>query len=74
MASLRARLQKRGTENESSIQKRLETATREIQFAKEPHVHDIVIVNDDLERAYQLFKAVALGEEITGDALPTLDD
>ncbi|KIM45003.1 hypothetical protein M413DRAFT_442959 [Hebeloma cylindrosporum] len=73
MASLRARLQQRGTETESSVQKRLATALKEIEYAKEPNVHDLVIVNDDLDRAYELFKKVAQGEVIVGDKLPALD-
>ena len=74
MAALRARLHSRGTENEASMQKRLATALKEIEYAKEPNVHDIVIVNDDLDRAYEQFKRVALGEKIGGDGLPPLDD
>lgn len=74
MAVLRARLQNRGTETDASVQKRLATALKEIQFAKEPNVHDLVIINDDLDRAYDLFKKVAQGEEVVGDTLPPLDD
>ena len=74
MTVLRARLEKRGTDSDVAVQKRLAMALNEIQFAKEPNVHDLVIVNDDLDRAYTLFKKVALGEEITGDRLPPLDD
>jgi hypothetical protein len=74
MTALRTRLQERGTETEASVQKRLATAIKEIEFAKEPNVHDIVISNDDLLRAYELFRKVALGEEIVGDVLPSLDD
>lgn len=48
-------------------------ALREIDYAKEG-VHDCVIVNDDIDRAYELFRRVALGEEITSDLLPPLDD
>ncbi|PPQ65432.1 hypothetical protein CVT26_000084 [Gymnopilus dilepis] len=73
MAALRARLQKRGTETEASVQKRLATALSEIQYAKEG-AHDLVIVNDDLDRAYELFRKVAQGEQIAGDTLPPLDD
>ena len=36
-----------------SIQKRLETAKRELDYAKTPGVHDITIINDKLETAYQ---------------------
>ncbi|KAF5351517.1 hypothetical protein D9758_007182 [Tetrapyrgos nigripes] len=74
LSSLRERLTQRGTETEGSVKKRLATALKEIAFAKEPNVHDIVIVNDDLDRAYELFKKVALGEKVAGDALPPLDD
>ncbi|KAJ7180476.1 guanylate kinase/L-type calcium channel beta subunit [Mycena filopes] len=74
LAALRSRLQGRGTETDASVQKRLATALKEIEYAKEPNVHDLVIVNDDLDRAYDLFKKVALGEEIVADPLPPLDD
>jgi guanylate kinase len=47
---------------------------KEIQYAKEPNVHDVVIINDDLDKAYESFKKVALGEKIAGDVLPPLDD
>lgn len=74
MTDLRTRLLSRGTETESSIQKRLAAAIREIEYAKQPNVHDLVVVNDDLDRAYALFKQVALGEQVEGDLLPPLDD
>ncbi|KAG6908426.1 hypothetical protein DXG01_004651 [Tephrocybe rancida] len=74
LAILRSRLQQRGTETEASVQKRLATALKEIEYAKEPSVHDFVIVNDDLDRAYALFRDAALGERINGDTLPRLDD
>jgi len=74
MTALRERLQERGTETDASIQKRLATAIQEVDFAKEPNVHDVVIINDDLDRAYELFKKVALGEKVEADQLPPLDD
>ncbi|KDQ61651.1 hypothetical protein JAAARDRAFT_31115 [Jaapia argillacea MUCL 33604] len=74
LSALRTRLQGRGTEDATSIQKRLAIALKEIDFAKEPGVHDLVIVNDDIDRAYELFKRVALGERVSGDRLPPLDD
>ncbi|KAF7294448.1 Guanylate kinase-like domain-containing protein [Mycena kentingensis (nom. inval.)] len=74
LSALRTRLQGRGTETDASVQKRLATALKEIEFAKELNVHDLVIVNDDLDRAYELFKMAALGEQITSDKLPPLDD
>lgn len=74
MTALRDRLQQRGTETDASVQKRLATALKEIEYAKEAGVHDLVIINDDLERAYQLFKQVAIGQAVAGDKLPLLDD
>ena len=73
LTALRARLQGRGTESEEAVAKRLKMALKEVDYAKEG-AHDLVIVNDDLDRAYGLFKKVALGEKITGDTLPALDD
>lgn len=52
----------------------METALQEIAYAKEEGAHDVVIVNDELDRAYEVFRRVALGEEVRGDALPPLDD
>jgi guanylate kinase len=46
---------------------------KEVAYAKEG-AHELVIVNDDLERAYGLLKRVALGETIESDPLPGLDD
>lgn len=74
MTALRTRLRGRGTDEEAAIQKRLDMCLKEIEYAKEPNVHDIVIINDDLDKAYEAFKKVALGEKITGDVLPPLDD
>jgi len=74
MTALRARLQGRGTDSEASMQKRLATAVKEIEYARQPNVHDVIIVNDDVDRAYGVFKKVALGEKVEGDKLPELDD
>ncbi|KII85766.1 hypothetical protein PLICRDRAFT_114960 [Plicaturopsis crispa FD-325 SS-3] len=74
LGALRERLAGRGTDTEAAVQKRLATALKEIAYAQEPGVHDVVIVNDDLDRAYELFKRVALGEKMAGDELPPLDD
>lgn len=73
LAELRARLQGRGTETEAAVTKRLATALKEIEYAKEG-AHDLVIVNDDLDRAYEKFWRVALGEPVESDNLPSLDD
>ncbi|XXG97346.1 hypothetical protein Hte_003643 [Hypoxylon texense] len=61
---LERRLRGRGTEDEGSIIKRLEQARVELDFANTPGVHDIIIVNDDVEKAYKeleefIYKPVA---------------
>ncbi|MCJ1347647.1 guanylate kinase [Peltigera leucophlebia] len=48
---LEERLRGRGTENEDSLQKRLKQAEVEIAFAKE--AGEKLVLNDDLDRAYQ---------------------
>jgi guanylate kinase len=53
METLEKRLRGRGTEKEDSIQKRLAQAKNEIAYSKTEGVHDIIIVNDDLEKAYK---------------------
>lgn len=61
---LEKRLRGRGTETEESVVKRLEQAKVELKFADTPGVHDIIIVNDDVEKAYKeledfIYKPVA---------------
>ncbi|KAI2631648.1 guanylate kinase [Xylaria nigripes] len=50
---LEKRLRGRGTETEDSINKRLRQAKNELEYANTPGVHDIIIVNDDLDVAYK---------------------
>lgn len=50
---LEKRLRGRGTESEESIVKRLTQAKVEMEYAKTPGVHDKIIVNDNLDKAYQ---------------------
>jgi guanylate kinase len=69
ISALRSRLSGRGTETQESLDARLGAAKDEIRYAVEGG-HDVVIVNDDVERAYGLLESVAMGEEIEGDKLP----
>ncbi|KAL5520014.1 hypothetical protein ACEPAG_1674 [Sanghuangporus baumii] len=71
METLRTRLRGRGTDSEDAIQKRLRTAIAEIEYAK-TGAHDIVIINDNLDRAYEKLRKVALGEDVESDVLPPL--
>lgn len=50
--ALEQRLRGRGTEDEDSLKKRLDQAAKEMAFSKEEGVHDKIVVNDDLEKAY----------------------
>ncbi|KAL8656214.1 MAG: hypothetical protein Q9210_000409 [Variospora velana] len=50
---LEQRLRGRGTEDEVGLRKRLEQAEKEMAFSKEEGAHDRVVVNDELEKAYQ---------------------
>lgn len=52
MSILESRLRGRGTEKEESIQKRLAQAENEMAYSKTPNAHDLIIVNGDLEKAY----------------------
>lgn len=53
---LEQRLRGRGTETEDAIQKRLEAAKRELEYAALPGSYDEIIVNDDFETAYRNLK------------------
>jgi len=73
LSTLRDRLTGRGTESAAAVEKRLKTALLEIEYARLPGAHDHIIVNDDLDRAYDLFRSVAFGNPVSGDPLPPLE-
>lgn len=50
---LEERLRGRGTDDEESVRRRLEQAKKEMAFAKEEGAHERLVVNDDLDRAYE---------------------
>eukprot|EP00066_Takifugu_rubripes_P025226 XP_011614492.1 PREDICTED: guanylate kinase isoform X3 [Takifugu rubripes] len=60
MEVLEKRLRDRKTESEESLQKRLNAAKNEIEFSKKPGIFDVVIVNDNLEDAYDQLKNAVL--------------
>ncbi|XP_062978698.1 guanylate kinase [Elgaria multicarinata webbii] len=60
---LEKRLRDRQTETEESLQKRLNAACIDMELSKEPGLFDLIIINDDVERAYIELKNV-LAEEI----------
>lgn len=59
---LEQRLRGRGTDKEEAIKERLAQATNEIEYSRTPGVHDQIIINDDLEKAWQEFKAFCVPE------------
>jgi guanylate kinase len=63
MEELEKRLRGRGTDKEEDILKRLKQAHVEMEFAKQEGVHDKVVVNDDLDRAYKEVEKFCLGED-----------
>lgn len=50
---LEKRLRGRGTDDEDSVKKRLEQADKEMAFATEEGAHDKIVVNDNLDTAYE---------------------
>ncbi|XP_046707284.1 guanylate kinase [Silurus meridionalis] len=62
MDVLEKRLRARKTETEESLQKRLQAALIEVEFSKEAGQFDVVIVNDNLDEAYEKLKAALLQE------------
>ncbi|XP_053089327.1 guanylate kinase isoform X2 [Pangasianodon hypophthalmus] len=62
MDVLEKRLRARQTESEESLHKRLQTALVEMKFSKEAGQFDVVIVNDNLDEAYEKLKAALLQE------------
>ncbi|KAJ4983593.1 guanylate kinase [Stagonosporopsis vannaccii] len=64
MDILEQRLRGRATDKEADILKRLNQAKVEMEFAKSPEApHDKIVVNDDLDKAYQEAKAFIVGED-----------
>jgi len=69
LSTLESRLRGRGTEKEESIQKRLLQAQNELSYAETPGVHDLIVVNDDLEKAYTELESFIFKkrEEVEGE-------
>lgn len=58
---LEQRLRGRGTDKEEAILERLKQAEKELEFAK-TGVHDQIVVNDDLEKAWDDFEKFCVPE------------
>jgi len=57
---LEERLRARGTETEESLQKRLGSAAKEMEYGEEEGNFDVIIVNDELDAAYDKLKEFML--------------
>ncbi|KAK6441069.1 guanylate kinase [Oleoguttula sp. CCFEE 5521] len=53
---LEQRLRGRGTDKEEAIVGRLKQAEKEIEYSKTEGAHDRIIINDDLEKAWEEFR------------------
>ncbi len=58
--TLKKRLHQRGTDSEADVTTRLSWATRELEQASK---FDYIIVNDELELAYQVLRSIIVAEE-----------
>lgn len=65
MQILEQRLRGRDTDKEEAIQERLRQAQKELDFAATPGVHDKIIVNDDLEKAWDQFETFCVPDRTT---------
>ena len=61
MEELERRLRSRKTDSEESVLKRLRIAKTELEYA-EKGAHDKIIINDDLDKAYQELEEFVLSE------------
>ncbi|MEX0962230.1 MAG: guanylate kinase [Simkaniaceae bacterium] len=57
---LKARLKKRGSEDEKTKQLRLDESTKEMAQASN---YDYQIINDDLDTAYEILRSIVIAEE-----------
>lgn len=57
------RLRGRGTDKEEAIQERLQQAMHEIEYSQQPGSHDQIIVNDELEKAWQEFRQFCVPDD-----------
>mmetsp|Transcript_16746 Transcript_16746/g.16607 ORF Transcript_16746/g.16607 Transcript_16746/m.16607 type:complete len:122 (-) Transcript_16746:88-453(-) len=62
MQVLEKRLRDRKTETEAAIEKRLETARKEMKYRDIPGFWDLVLINDDFPSCYEKFKAFVVSQ------------
>ena len=57
---LERRLRARKTETHETVNRRLETAMKELEYAQQEGSHDKIIVNDDIDEAYMELESYIL--------------
>lgn len=68
LQELEKRLRLRSTEDEESLQKRLKAAAEEINYGKTPGNFDVIILNDNLDVAYDILKSFFTKNVFTGES------
>ncbi|WP_235679196.1 guanylate kinase [Aquibium microcysteis] len=71
MSELKARLQRRAEDDAETIARRLANARREIEHWRD---YDYVVINRDLDRAYQQVLSIVAAERLRRDRSPGLFD
>lgn len=71
MAELKVRLQRRAEDDAETIARRLANARREIEHWRD---YDYVVINRDLDRAYQQVLSIVAAERLRRDRSPGLFD
>jgi guanylate kinase len=71
MAELKSRLQRRAEDSPETIQKRLANARNEIEHWRD---YDYVVINRDLDQAYQQVLSIVAAERLRRDRNPGLFD
>jgi guanylate kinase len=71
VASLEARLRKRGQDDDETIARRMDKAEAEISHWAE---YDYVLVNDDLEQTYEDLKAIVRAERFRRERRPGMSE
>ncbi|XP_018336360.1 guanylate kinase-like [Agrilus planipennis] len=63
---LEERLRQRKTETEETLKRRLSVASHEVQYGEEPGNFDLVVLNDNLEHAYDQLKKFVKNHVLNG--------
>jgi guanylate kinase len=71
MAELKGRLMRRAEDQEAVIEKRLKNAREEMEHWTD---YDFVVINDDLDRAFNEVVAIVTAERLRRDRRPGLFD